>query len=176
MKCYYHPDKDAVGTCVQCGKTACRECIDDLGGALLCKGCQALAREAESHEEQLDISRAKKSIKRSWIITSVVSFFLIVGLILPADPKQNPGAQKLALSLFGIYWVWSAFWGWKVVWPWWRSVLSSIGCFIIANPLALFLLVLMSFYIPFLGATFYGMLGGAVFQYRKYKRLAESSS
>jgi len=30
MKCYYHPEKDAVSTC-RCGKTACRDCIDDVG-------------------------------------------------------------------------------------------------------------------------------------------------
>lgn len=26
MKCFYHPDRDAVGQCVECGKGLCSEC------------------------------------------------------------------------------------------------------------------------------------------------------
>jgi hypothetical protein len=46
VKCFYHTDTDAVGTCSQCGKTACRACIEDIRGVLLCKGCMALKLEA----------------------------------------------------------------------------------------------------------------------------------
>jgi len=38
MKCYYHHDCDAVGTCKSCGKGLCEECQVDLGKGLACKG------------------------------------------------------------------------------------------------------------------------------------------
>lgn len=45
MRCFYHQDKDAVGTCKSCGKGLCAECAVDLGKGLACRGrCEADAR------------------------------------------------------------------------------------------------------------------------------------
>ena len=42
MHCFYHRDKDAVGTCKSCGKGLCAECAVDLGKGLACRGrCEA---------------------------------------------------------------------------------------------------------------------------------------
>ena len=37
MKCFYHQDRDAVGTCKSCGKGLCPECAVDLGKGLACR-------------------------------------------------------------------------------------------------------------------------------------------
>jgi hypothetical protein len=37
MKCFYHDDSEAVGTCKSCGKGLCRECAVDLAKGLACK-------------------------------------------------------------------------------------------------------------------------------------------
>jgi len=39
MKCTYHPDTDAVGVCVNCGRLICAECKTVLGGKNYCKPC-----------------------------------------------------------------------------------------------------------------------------------------
>lgn len=39
MKCYYHPDRDAVGVCVKCGKAVCAEDSVIIDGKLYCKEC-----------------------------------------------------------------------------------------------------------------------------------------
>jgi len=52
MKCFYHPVLDAVGTCAQCHKTACRQCIEDIGGILLCSGCLSIRQQEAELEEQ----------------------------------------------------------------------------------------------------------------------------
>lgn len=45
MRCFYHQDKDAVGTCKSCGKGLCAECAADLGKGLACRGrCDADVR------------------------------------------------------------------------------------------------------------------------------------
>ncbi len=45
MKCYYHPQVDAVGICKHCHKGLCTECAVDVGGGLACQtsnnDCQA---------------------------------------------------------------------------------------------------------------------------------------
>src|SRR5436190_13891824 len=38
MRCFYHNERDAVGTCRLCSKGLCLECAADLGIAIACKG------------------------------------------------------------------------------------------------------------------------------------------
>jgi hypothetical protein len=38
MRCYYHQDREAVGTCKSCGKGLCSECAVDLDKGLACRG------------------------------------------------------------------------------------------------------------------------------------------
>lgn len=39
MKCVYHPEIDAIGVCVNCGKGLCTECKTLLGRKLYCRAC-----------------------------------------------------------------------------------------------------------------------------------------
>jgi hypothetical protein len=39
MKCYVHNDVDAVGTCVECGKALCADCMVNASGRVICKDC-----------------------------------------------------------------------------------------------------------------------------------------
>jgi hypothetical protein len=39
MRCAYHPDRDAVGACVNCGKPVCSECRTLLGEKIYCGPC-----------------------------------------------------------------------------------------------------------------------------------------
>ncbi len=39
MKCAYHPEADAVGACVGCGKLICSECVVTLEGKMYCRPC-----------------------------------------------------------------------------------------------------------------------------------------
>ena len=36
MKCFNHPDKDAVGICKQCSKGVCPSCVILVGGSVAC--------------------------------------------------------------------------------------------------------------------------------------------
>lgn len=37
MRCFYHQDKEAVGSCKSCGKGLCQECAVDLTKGLACR-------------------------------------------------------------------------------------------------------------------------------------------
>ena len=39
LKCYYHPERDAVGTCANCGKAVCPECKVMLSQKCYCNPC-----------------------------------------------------------------------------------------------------------------------------------------
>ena len=39
MKCAYHPEREAVGACVDCGRLICAECKTVLGGKIYCNSC-----------------------------------------------------------------------------------------------------------------------------------------
>lgn len=39
MNCYYHPEREAVGTCVSCGKPICAECKVVLEEKFYCNPC-----------------------------------------------------------------------------------------------------------------------------------------
>lgn len=45
MRCFYHPEKDAVALCKSCGKGVCSDCCVDLGKGVACRGrCEEDAR------------------------------------------------------------------------------------------------------------------------------------
>ncbi len=43
MKCFNHPNADAVGVCKSCGRALCRDCIAEVGLSCSCKGrCESI--------------------------------------------------------------------------------------------------------------------------------------
>jgi len=46
MRCYNHPEVDAVGTCVSCNRAVCSECGIEVQGKLMCRECLAAGRTA----------------------------------------------------------------------------------------------------------------------------------
>jgi len=54
MKCFYHPERDAVGVCKSCGKGLCGECAAEVGGKLACKDkCEDQAKALADFEQGL---------------------------------------------------------------------------------------------------------------------------
>ena len=37
MKCFYHPDKDAIGICYHCSRALCADCLTNYQRGLACK-------------------------------------------------------------------------------------------------------------------------------------------
>ena len=63
MKCVYHPERDAIGTCVGCGKFICSECVVEHDGKNYCKYCMS-----KLYKELDDKSRTEKDKweQRAW--------------------------------------------------------------------------------------------------------------
>ncbi len=77
MKCFYHVDRDAVGTCQYCGKSLCRECASQYS-PLSCEDChRKMVAKSINEREQ----RKQKAIG---ISTKELIKILVVGAIFAA--------------------------------------------------------------------------------------------
>ncbi len=58
MKCYYHPDRDAVGVCSRCGRAVCAEDSVIIDQKLYCKECAETIKSNDFKQKR--IYRSKK--------------------------------------------------------------------------------------------------------------------
>lgn len=40
MRCYVHPEAEAVGICVRCGRAVCLDCQQERHGRIVCRECE----------------------------------------------------------------------------------------------------------------------------------------
>jgi len=172
MKCYYHPDVDAVGMCARCGKALCTLCAEDVGAALLCPGCIALAQEEErlraeqealetKAETRLVLESVKKTMLWSWIVTAVVGGGTT--LLIWRPEVELPALGKIGLSILYIYMFWSWYWGVIFIRErWGRKAEKATGG---EHGWILGLILL------FLVAPTIGFCGGGIYEYLKYRKV-----
>src|SRR5262245_7896203 len=96
MRCFYHNERDAIGTCKSCGKGICHECAADLKKGLACKGrCEAdvqallelIARNIEMAPASARLLQVSKSSR-----IGVVVFYFLMGLIFTIGGYSRSGA------------------------------------------------------------------------------------
>jgi len=191
MKCFYHPVLDPVGTCAQCNKAACRQCIEDIGGILLCMSCLSLRQqEAEleeqaiEHDRQVVIQRAQRRIRWSWIVGGIgLVFGIIPGLMQASEAvkRKDLGALLvIALPVIVVFFIvlsgymfWSMFWGTPVVWGWTRRFVNNFNMPSFDASLPVLILLLSCFLsLPLSIAIYYSIFGGGIYQYFKCRSIA----
>jgi len=122
MRCFYHPDREAVGSCKSCGKGLCPECAVDLVKGLACRGrCEA--------DVQAVIQLIDQNIRHMAVVESSLQgrasimqqgksaryangfFLLVAGVVLAifgaADLDRFSFVLVLGVVflLFGVYWL-----------------------------------------------------------------------
>jgi hypothetical protein len=127
MKCYNHPDRDAVGQCSQCQKGVCSECAHDVGGATLCPTDFNVG-------VAKTITHARRRVIGAWIFTGILgSLFAIEAVVFsfipPSSGSQPLGLAGLLLVPVAYFGSWSLFWGWGPTWSTFRRLVGGWGCF-----------------------------------------------
>jgi hypothetical protein len=100
LKCYYHPDREAVAVCSKCGKPLCKDCAIEYRGKIYCKDCMEKIKSEEKQKEELLNQRKEegKNISRI-IITTVIISTVIIGIIIAISLKTGtPNGMKRANS------------------------------------------------------------------------------
>ncbi len=119
MKCFTHPQADAVAQCSQCQKGACSVCAHDIGGATMCPSCYHSILGQE-------VARAQRSIVGVWVFTGIIT---IIGTIAVLGSVSQTGAGGILLIPLIFAASWSLFWGWSPVWNGFRRAFAGWGCF-----------------------------------------------
>ena len=85
MRCFYHHDKESVGTCKCCGKGLCSDCAVDLVKGLACRGqCEDDVKALiQLIERNIKLTARTENILQtgSRVRSSAAIFNLIFGII-----------------------------------------------------------------------------------------------
>ena len=107
MKCYYHPEIEAVATCVVCGKAICQTCSVDVAGRITCQHCLAAGNLARP---QIQPSKPSNPLAIVSLILGILGlcggiFFSIpawiIGNIAQKQILENPNQEGLQLAKAG---------------------------------------------------------------------------
>lgn len=119
MKCFTHPQTDAVAQCSQCHKGTCITCTHDVEGATFCPSCFQTGLRAE-------IARAHRSIVGVWVFTGVVT---AIAVIAAFGSISQVGVAAILYIPLAFALSWCLFWGWVSVWNGFRRVFGGWGIF-----------------------------------------------
>ena len=86
MKCYHHPDRDAVATCTECGRGLCKECAD-VYSKPLCADC------AVSYAK-----RIKENLEKAYLLSAILLLFSAILIFLPVSIHTQKVLLPLSLS------------------------------------------------------------------------------
>jgi hypothetical protein len=119
MRCFVHPQTEAVAQCSQCQKGICTICATSIGGATLCSSCC----ETGLREE---IAHAQRSIVGVWAFTGVIT--AITAIAVFGSIAQAGAGTILFIPLLFVA-SWCLFWGWSPVWNGFKRAFAGWGCF-----------------------------------------------
>jgi hypothetical protein len=98
MKCFYHVQADAVGTCKHCHRGVCRDCAAERDGGLACRGhCEAQVDQV-SALIQRNIQVGVKSRPLS-LVSLVVFLGAFCALLYLALNEENPSVKTMYFLL-----------------------------------------------------------------------------
>lgn len=103
MVCYYHPDRQAVGTCKHCQRGVCSECSTLVNDTLACKDRHENQVRASNLASRLNVAQyqaLRAGYARNEIFYSLVGgLFTAFGLI----QYRFLGLQALFFVLIGVF-------------------------------------------------------------------------
>ncbi len=93
MKCYNHPEIDAVALCKSCARGLCHECISEVGTSISCKNrCEAdVAAVSELLQRgRTAYQKTSNTYLRSGIFILLLgAVFLLIGIVSSVNSQPN---------------------------------------------------------------------------------------
>jgi len=106
VKCFYHREADAVGTCKACNKGLCAACAVDVGGGLACRDrCEEQVRNiTQLIERNIQLSPASQAMlgKQPGVYLSSGAFQLVAGSVFTFLGFNMHGVFRLGIMGVGI--------------------------------------------------------------------------
>ncbi len=135
--------------------------------------------------------RAHRKVRVIGVLATLASFiFLVLFTVafLTSPNPENPFTGQTMSGIGGVltailvivlmswliyYSVWSFLWGLTTVWPWWMRFPDRLGLVILTSPVGWLMLVFFFLSFGLMFSWWYGFLGGAIYQYKKARRIAK---
>jgi len=99
--CSYHPGKDAVGACVNCGKMVCLACRTELQERVYCQPCANKLFMAKSDAVVTPSAPVIQSVSGWWWLLPIF-FTWLGGLIAWAVTKARDPKKAKSMLIWGI--------------------------------------------------------------------------
>ncbi|HUZ93591.1 MAG TPA: hypothetical protein VMU57_01620 [Edaphobacter sp.] len=190
MRCAGHLDGTGTAACGGCGSPGCEACFEQVGGAFYCTDCLLKRlQKVETETTEADLAtetrnlreEAKRRIRRNWILTAAFSVLGVPAMIglFAGDPSVPPAVKAFAVPISGIaavYLIWASLWGIPAAWRWWKGLFENSSALVFTSGLGWIILAVSFFIIPLEFGYAYGVFGGAIYEYRKTKRIAGEES
>jgi hypothetical protein len=106
MKCFNHPEIDAVGICKSCARGICRECVSEVGTGIACRNrC-----EADVAALNKLVARGRTAYQRtSSTLLRTAIFLLLLGevfLILGINSSIGSRPNYFLIIMGALFFVW----------------------------------------------------------------------
>jgi hypothetical protein len=100
--CSYHPGKDAVGACVNCGKMVCLACRTELQDRVYCQPCANKLFVSKSDVQvSAPVTPPIESVSGAWWLLPIF-FTWLGGLIAWAVTKARDPKKARSMLIWGI--------------------------------------------------------------------------
>lgn len=105
--CSYHPGKDAVGACVNCGKMVCLACRTELQGRVYCQPCANQLFVSKADIVSTPSAPVVQSVSGAWWLLVILPILFggwnwIGGLIAWAVTKNRDPKKARSFLIWGI--------------------------------------------------------------------------
>ena len=94
MRCFYHPQADAVGTCKHCHRGVCRGCASEREGGLACLGRCEAAVDAVNALIRRNVQIGVKSRPLN-LVAFLVFVMALITLLYLAFNEENPNVRTM---------------------------------------------------------------------------------
>jgi hypothetical protein len=101
MKCFYHPEADAVGTCKNCHRGVCRSCAAERSEGIACVGrCEAAVDQVSA----LIRRNVQLTSGPAWpvLVRAVAYWALAAGMIYLALTQEDTTIRLMAVGIAAI--------------------------------------------------------------------------
>jgi hypothetical protein len=99
LRCFYHPEAEAIGVCRNCGKGLCGGCAVDLGDGLACRDrCEAKA------QALINYSNASLAWRSNSLVSAILLALIGIGvLIYGAFVEVGADPPVFVLAVMGAF-------------------------------------------------------------------------
>ena len=123
MQCEYHPDREAIWMCDDCGKCICKDCVFASGGKIYCPDCFSLHSMGKPADGEVAKGGRKERSRIAAVLLILLSALTYLPLLLTWDGESTYFMALLAVAIVSFFFQASLAVK-RTGWAWWGGAIS----------------------------------------------------